>query len=368
MKDIIIQNFNQITDNRCQCDVKHKLTDILILIMCAVLCGIDTIAGIVEYGNQKKKMLSEKFDIDKIPSEATVCRILNMVNADMIAVCIVNIMRELIGCKSDIIAIDGKAICSTEKMKGYKRGLRIVTAYMTDNGVSIGQLSVDSKTNEIPCVRELLDLIDVKNKIITADAEHCQKDTIAKIIQKHGDYCICLKANQKQFYDDVKLYYESVIKGEFECETAYTSEKNRERYEIRKCYVFKDIDWLDCVGEWEGLKSIFAIQRKITIGNDTTEEVSFYISSLETTPERYLETVRKHWRIESMHWQLDMVFNEDNCRVFSENGQKTLNMFRKTALALHKQYKEQAGHKKSGKKFMLSCLLNDDELFNVMML
>ena len=102
MKDIIIQNFNQIADNRCQCDVKHKLTDVLILIMCAVLCGIDTLSEIVEYGEQKKEILSEKFGIDKIPSESTICRILNMVNADAIAVCIVNIMRELIGFKGDI--------------------------------------------------------------------------------------------------------------------------------------------------------------------------------------------------------------------------------------------------------------------------
>lgn len=343
MIDIIIQNFNQIIDNRCQCDVKHKLTDVLILIMCAVLCGIDTISEIVEYGKQKRQLLSDKFGIDKIPSESTVCRILNMVNADMIAVCIVNIMRELIGEKGDIVAIDGKAICSTEKMKSYKRGLRIVTAYMVENCVSIGQLAVDSKTNEIPCVRELLDLIDIENKIITADAVHCQKDTAAKIIQQHGDYCICLKANQKQMYDDIKLYFEGIKKGEFECRTVSASEKNRERYEVRKCYVFNDISWLNNVNEWDGLKSVFAIQRKTTMGNDTADEVSFYISSIEAEPERYLDIVRKHWRIKSMHWQLDVVFNEDNCRVLSENGQKTLNIFRKIALALHKTYKEQTG-------------------------
>ena len=187
MKDIIRQNFNQITDERCQCDVKHKLTDVLILIMCATLCGIDTIADIVEYGEQKKAMLSENFGINKIPSESTVSRILSMVNAELIAVCIVNIMKELIGENGDIIAIDGKAICSTDTMKSYTRGLRIVTAYMVENGVSIGQLAVDSKSNEIPCVQELIDLINIENKIVTADAEHCQKETVSKIIKNNGD-------------------------------------------------------------------------------------------------------------------------------------------------------------------------------------
>lgn len=365
MKDIIIHHFNMIIDERCQCNVKHKLTDILILIMCAVLCGIDTIADIVEYGEQKSTMLSEYFGINKIASESTICRILNMVNAELLAVCIVNIMKNCLGEKGDIIAIDGKAICSTDTMKSYKNGLRIVTAYMVENGVSIGQLAVDSKSNEIPCVRELLDLIDIKNKIITADAEHCQKETISKIINKQGDYCICLKANQRQLYEDVQLYFDSIIKGEFECETATTSEKNRERYEQRTCYVFKDISWLNETKEWAKLNKIFAIQRKVTKDNKTTTEVNFYLSSLESTPERFLEIVRKHWRIESMHWQLDMTFNEDNCRILSENGQKSLNMFRKIALAFHKNYKEQTGHKKSIKKYTLSCLLNNDNLLDV---
>lgn len=365
MKDIIIRNLNLITDGRCQCDVKHKLTDVLILIMCATLCGIDTIADIVEYGEQKCDMLFENFGINKIPSESTISRILSMVNAELLAVCIVNIMRELIGETGNIIAIDGKAICSTDTMKSYTRGLRIVTAYMVENGVSIGQLAVDSKSNEIPCVRELIDLINVENKIITADAEHCQKETVSTIIKNNGDYCICLKANQRQLYDDVKLYFEGILIGEFDSEKASVSEKNRERYEVRTCYVFKDIAWLDGVGEWEGLKTIFALQRKVTTSEKTTTEVSFYISSLISTAENFLNIVRKHWRIESLHWQLDMVFNEDGCRVMSENGQKSLNMFRKNALAIHKNYKEQTKHKKAIKKFMLSCLLNDNVFLDV---
>lgn len=368
MKDIIVQNFKQIADERCQCDVKHKLTDVLILIMCATLCGIDTIADIVEYGEQKREMLFKNFGIDKIPSESTVSRILNMVNAELLAVCIVNIMRELIGETGNIIAIDGKAIRSTDTMKSYERGLRIVTAYMVENGVSIGQLAVDSKSNEIPCVRELIDLINVENKIVTADAEHCQKETVLKIIKNNGDYCICLKSNQKQLYDDIELYFKGILSGEFESEKASVSEKNRERYEIRTCYVFKDISWLNGIDEWSGLKSVFAMQRKVTTCEKTTTEISFYISSLQSTAEKFLDIVRKHWRIESLHWQLDMVFNEDGCRVISENGQKSLNMFRKNALAIHKNYKEQTKHKKSIKKFMLSCLLNDNVFLDVIKL
>ena len=146
------------------------------------------------------------------------------------------------------------------------------------------------------------------------------------------------------------------------------SEKNRERHEVRTCYVFKDISWLDGIDEWNGLKTIFALQRKVTNDKGTTTEVSFYISSLTSTAEKFLDIVRKHWKIESLHWQLDVVFNEDNCRVISENGQKSLNMFRKNALAIHRNYKEQTKHKKSIKKFMLSCLLNDNSFLDVIKL
>lgn len=368
MKEIMARHFSVIEDTRCQCDVKHKLSDVLILLMCAVLCGIDTLSEIVEYGEQKRTMLATKFGIDKIPSEATLCRILNMVDANILSVCIVNIMKEFIGVTGDIIAIDGKAICSTETMKCYERGLRIVTAYITQSGVCIGQLAVDTKTNEIPCVRELLELIDIQDKIVTADAQHCQKDTVAKIIEKRGNYCICVKGNQQNFYEDIKLYCNDMISGRFPCETARTSEKNRDRHEVRECFVMKDISWLSQKENWAGLASVFAIRRTTLKNNIKSEETSYYISSLQVIPERYLEIVREHWKIESLHWQLDVVFGEDACRILSENGQKSMNVIRKVALAVHKKYKEQTQHKKSLKKQMFSCLLNDDELFRVISL
>lgn len=369
MKEIITKHFSIIEDTRCDCNVKHKLSNILIVVMCAVLCGLDTLSDIVEYGEQKAKMLYDRFGIEKIPSESTLCRVLSMINPELLGICIVNIMREFIGENGDIIAIDGKAICSTETMKAYTRGLRVVTAYMTECGISLGQLAVDCKTNEIPCVKELVELLDVDGKIITADAEHCQKETIEKIISKNADYCICLKGNQRSLFEDVKLYAESVINGEFSCETAQTSEKGHGRYEKRKCYLFDDINWLSQKSEWQNLKSIFAIQRVVIRTDGTkTEEVSHYISSLDVPPERFLEIVRNHWKIESMHWQLDMVFNEDDCRITSENGQKSMNIMRKLALSLHKNHKNISKHKKSIKKYMLNCLLNDEELFNVIKL
>ncbi len=127
----------------------------MILIACAVLCNKTEAEEIVDYDICKAEFLEEYFGITKIPSKSTILRILNMVNAELVSLCTVNIMKELFGTGGDIIAIDGKTICSTAKMKSYKEKLHIMTAYMTENGVSLGQLSVGDKTNEIPCMIEL---------------------------------------------------------------------------------------------------------------------------------------------------------------------------------------------------------------------
>jgi hypothetical protein len=178
MREICEKYFTEIEDKRCQCDIDYKLIDVLIVVMCAVLCGLDELGDIVTYGKEKANFLREHFKVTKTPSESTLSRIMNMVNGDVLACCIINIMREMVEINGEIIAIDGKTICSTAKRNTLREKLHIVTAYMTKNGVTLGQLSVGEKTNEIPVLRDLLDIIDITGKTITTDAMHCQKDTV----------------------------------------------------------------------------------------------------------------------------------------------------------------------------------------------
>lgn len=233
-REIFDIHFSVIEDTRCQCDVKHPLIDVLILITCAILCNQVEVGDIIDYGEGKLDFLRSSFGIEKIPSSSTITRILNMINAEIMSICIVNIMREMFGVQGDIIAIDGKTICSTAKMKSHKEKIHIMTAYMTENGVSLGQLAVSEKTNEIPCMIELLDLLDVKDKVITADAMHCQKNTTAAIRDIQCDYVLGVKKNQPSLYNDIELMMKDLItsndksdKEKFE--TAYTVEKNRTR-------------------------------------------------------------------------------------------------------------------------------------------
>ena len=368
MREIFDYHFENIEDARCQCDIDYPLTDVLIQIMFAVMCGLDEPEKIVEFGKTRLEFLRKHFRISKTPSESTISRILNMTDAKQVGACIISIMRELLGQKGDVIAIDGKTICSAEKYSKSKQAIHIITAYMTTNGVTLGQMTVPEKTNEIPVLRDLLEFIDIKGKTITADAMHCQKDTADAIVNRGGDYILGVKSNQKNLHDDISVFFEDGIKNNVGLFDFYrTAEQNGGRIEIRKCYVSTNISWLLERNEgWASIQAIVAVVRETTKNDKKTVETSYYISSKTSDAKTLLQAIRDHWKIESLHWQLDVIFSEDDCAVVSENGQVTLNIFRKYALAMHKHYIASTCKKVSMRKNMFRCLLNEAFLLEVL--
>jgi len=362
------KHFSDLEDTRYPGFVEHKLVDILILVMCGTLSGLDEPEDIVEYGKAKKEELQALFAIEQIPSLSTLTRVLNMVDGEEVASRVIHIMCELLGTDGDVVPVDGKTICSTAKEGSARETLHIVTAYLTSNGVTLGQLTVSEKTNEIPIVRDLLDMIDIEGKIVTADAMHCQKDTAEKILERGGDYVIGLKGNQPLMHDEIKMYLEDCVADpKIEVETVRTQEKNGGRIETRTCYKAPSLDWFESKDEWAGLTSAFMVHRRVVIKDKTTEETAFYITSLDALAEKLLALSREHWKIESMHWMLDVVFSEDDCRILSPNGQKTMNVFRKFALAMHKNYIASLPQKTkpSIKKHILRTLLSPSLLTNI---
>jgi len=264
-----------------------------------------------------------------------------------------------------VLAVDGKAIRSTSEKGKPHSALQILTAYLTESGVVLGQETIHEKTNEIPVFQEMLDYLDVKGKTITADAMHCQKDTCEKIIKNGGNYVFGLKENQKTFYDDVELFINDEINSS-SIETFETIEKNGGRIEKRICKKVTDISWLEAQSEWVGLQSVFSVRRLITVKGITADETCYYITSLDSGAEELLRISREHWKIESLHWLLDVAFSEDDCEILSENGHKTLNIFRKLALLLHKQYLAAQPKKCSIKANLLNCLLNENLLCSIL--
>jgi len=360
------EKFEKITDERHKGYVKHELSDILILVMCGIVCGLQTLEEITTYGKNKREFLKCNFGVASIASKSTLSRVLNMLNGEATVPKVIEIMKENMAELGKILSVDGKSIRSSAKKGNPYSALQILTAYMTESGVVLGQEAIDEKTNEIPVFQEMLCYIDVAGKTVTADALHCQTETCKKIVAGGGDYVFGLKENQKTLLDEAVLFMNDPINAEnIETYTA-APEKNSGRIEKRKCRKISDVSWLSMYGEWAGIKSIFSVERTIITKDKTTDETSYYITSLDVPPERLLKVVREHWKIESMHWLLDVVLGEDECRILSVNGLKNLNIFKKLSLFFHKKVPRVAEGKRTIKSSMFDALLNDNYLLQIL--
>lgn len=354
--------FGIIEDPRCEVNVIHPLIDILKLVMIAILCGMDELDKIIDYGENKKE-----FDIKLIPSKPTLTRVIAMISPKWLSLSIVCILNTLIKNKAKQIMLDGKVIKSTDAIRAIETIMNTVTAY-TDTGISLGQITVDSKSNEIPAVRELIEMLNIEGMVVTADAVHCQKETAETIIENKGDYVLQLKANQGNFYKDVYAMFDDKYMSEADKECEYeifiTTEKSHGRIEKRTCYVLNELEFFtDYIAEWKGLKKIFAVKREIERNGKKTTEISCYLSSKNTTAEKLLSYTRKHWEIESMHHILDVTYDEDRCKLLTQRAQENLNIFRKMGVSIHKNYLKEK--KQTVKSSMFNCLLNDNLLLEV---
>ena len=365
--EIFNMYFGIIEDPRCEVNVIYPMVDVLKLVMVAVLCGMDELDKMIDYGKSKKEFLEKEFGIKSIPSKSTLTRIFVMIDPKWLSLSIVGIVQSLIKEKHTQIMLDGKAIKSTDAIKSIEKMMNIVTAY-TNTGISLLQKTVDNKTNEIPAVKELIDMLDVKGMIITADAMHCQKETAEKIVNNGGDYVLQLKANQRSFYEDVYAMFDDKYMDETDKNCEYeiykTEEKSHGRIERRTCYVLNEIAFFtDYLANWKGLKKIFAVVREVEKDNKITKEISCYLSSKNTTAENLLSYTRKHWEIESMHHILDVTYDEDRCKLLSQRAQENLNIFRKMGISIHKNYLK--NKKQTVKSNMFNCLLNDNLLLEI---
>ena len=368
LRNIARMYFGLIDDQRYSGNVIYSLTDILIIVMCGILCGLDELNRIVEYSKSNKKFLNKIFKIQQIPSKATISRVLSIIDPNMAGMCIVGIIKSIVGKQNkQHVATDGKCIRETEKISTISKMMNIVTAYSVNDYISLNQITVYEKTNEIPMVPELLNILNIKNTIVSMDALHCQKNTTKEIVARGGDYVIGLKENQKMLYDEVKMAYEDVINSTKPVDREVYSkyeivEKNRDRNETRIGYLLKDISWISNKKDWTNLNNVICIKRVIERNEKVTEELSFYITSLKDGIQEIMEHVRKHWHIESMHHILDVTYKEDACGIFSKKAQETLNIFRKLGITFHKNFLAKTKSRVSVRENMFKCLVDSQFL------
>lgn len=294
-----------------------------------------------EYFNKELKLKNGT------PSPDTLLRIYSLIDPDEFMKIFVKWVENIIKEKNEqlnnkykILPIDGKAIKSaTDKINGANTPY-IVSAFLEDLGISIAGIKVDNKSNEITAIPELLDLINIENCIITIDAMGCQKEIVKKIIEKDGHYCLAVKENQKNFFIDIKDYFDFALNDIKEKEniiTYSTIDKEHGRIERREHYIVYDINWLFGKENWKNLNMIGMTRNYREINGEVSLKEKYYISDLKLSGEEFAKVVRKHWSIENnLHWILDVHFREDWSLCKEENAVKNLSTIRKICYNLTK--------------------------------
>ncbi len=307
-----VDEFTQLSDPRSERNRLYSIEEILLLSLCACICGAEGWQDIEDFGKLKIPYLRQYLDYENgIPSDDTFRRFYRNIDPGEFE----KLFRKWvdgIAKKADVkvIAIDGKS--SRRSFDEDTKMLHVISAFATEARIVLGQEKVSKKSNEITAIPEMLKWLDVKGHIITIDAMGCQFKIANQIIQKGGDYIFSLKGNQSKLSEDVTAYFET--KGDANTIANHVDhDKGHGREETRECWVVDDVEWLRKKHpKWPSIRSIIKIH-SIRKSKKTTNETRFYISSLADTPKQILKSIRSHWAIEnSLHWVLDMSFNKDS--------------------------------------------------------
>ena len=324
----------------------YSIHETLIILLCGLLCHQKTISEIHEWTESypTRSFLADEFGITRIPCRAQFYNILGCINAERFNYYFTQWVQCLLPktLSGKTIAIDGKTICSTDKLTEDGSILHIASAIVSEYGLVLGSQECGTKTGEITAFRELIKMLEIQGAIVVADALHCNQKSAQAVIDAGADYLFVIKDNVPKVKGDTELYIH-----EEPVETFTTTEKNGGRIEKRTAYVSWDIEWLDGREHYRDLSCIGAIHRQFEKGSHISSEWHYYISSKQLSAEELLIHARLEWGVEAMHWLLDVHFNEDKTRVWDMNLQKNLNIMRKTVLNLAKVYKAEKCPKSS---------------------
>lgn len=293
----------------------------------SVICGGQDYEHMEDTGYGKYDWFKERLELPNgVPDSDTFRRVFERIDPKELS----NVLHDIVEVKGKVVAVDGKTICGSGNAE--HKAYHVVSAWVAENQITLGQLETSEKSNEITAIPELLGMLDIAESTVTIDAMGCQKHIAEKICEKKADYVLGLKANQPTLLQDAKLYFETeTIENQ-----SKTLEKDHGRIEQREYYLETNIDWMPYRSEWKNLNGIGMVKTSVTSlkTGEITQESRFYITSL-TDVERFAYAVRKHWSIESqLHWQLDVTFHEDASRARKNNSPLNLNILRKEALAL----------------------------------
>ena len=336
---VFLRYFKDLEDPRQQSKVTYTLDEILLLCLLAVLAGAETFTDIALFGYKKLAFLRRfRPFLDGTPTHDHLGDILATLDAAAFQRCFVAWASAVTGAPEGVIAIDGKTVRRSLDKKRGKAAIPMVSAFAARQRLVLGQLKVAEKSNEIIAIPKLLDMVAIEGAIVTIDAMGCQRDIAQKIIDKKADYLLALKGNQGTLRDDVELFLTEQKGRDFKDTTIsrdQTTDADHGRIETRTTTVIHDVAWLRERHAWPGLAGIVIVDSRRESAGKTEHETRFYITSLLTTAQHIGPIVRSHWAIEnSLHWVMDMVFRDDECRVRTENAPANFTTIKHMALNL----------------------------------
>jgi predicted transposase YbfD/YdcC len=338
---VFLSYFKDLPDRRQAGKVTYPLDEILLLSLLAVLAGAETFVDMARFGDKKLDLLRRFRPFrDGTPAHDHLGDIFATLDAQAFQRCFVAWVAALTKTPAEVIAIDGKTLRRSYQKKGSKQPIHMVSAFAARQRLVMGQVAVAEKSNEIVAIPALLDMMSIEGAVVTIDAMGCQRSIASKIVDKKADYILALKGNQGTLRDDVELFAKEQKTNGFKDATISrheTVDGDHGRIETRTYTVIHDVEWQER-HDWPGLQGVVMVESQREIDGRTTRETRFYITSLVLLANMIGPMIRDHWAIENgLHWVMDMVFRDDECRMRTENAPANFTTIKHMAQNLFKK-------------------------------
>jgi predicted transposase YbfD/YdcC len=318
---------------------KHRLVDILVSAFCAIVANNDTFVEIAEWARHHEDFLRTFLELPNgIPSHDTYTRVFALVRPQTLQQVLIAWLQQRRGLPGQWVHLDGKTMRGTRcRAKGLGT-LHLVNAWASENGLMLGQVAVAAKSNEITAIPQLLELLDLRDKIVTLDAAGCQKNIARQIVAAQGDYVLAVKDNQPTLHAEVRQAFEMALENDSPKLRCHEEEEcGHGRREQRVVWVLPASQKVGALSSWTGLATLVMVLRVVTPASTGVEsiETSYFISSLRPCARRLAAVIRGHWNIENgLHWVLDVVFREDGRRVYERAAAENVGLLHRIALSL----------------------------------
>lgn len=332
------EHFSIIADPRIERHKGHLLGDVLIISILAMICDAQYFTEFEAFGKAKEAWLRTFLQLPNgIPSHDTFRRIFSLLDPEHFCACFRHWTQSLRQAVSqEIVALDGKTARGSHNRIRGRKAIHVVSAWARENGLVLGQIKVEEKSNEITAIPELLRVLELTGCIVTIDAMGAQKAIAAEVRKAGADYVLALKGNHETLHAEVESFLSQARKRKFrnvKHEYLETFEEDHGRLETRRYWITAQIGWMQDRSQWEGLQSIGMVERIREIGGEVSTELSFYLCSIVPEARLFERAARGHWSIENqLHWSLDVSFHEDQCRMRTGYGAENLNLLRHIAL------------------------------------